>query len=117
MPDKKYAPAINAVEVKYNKETSEWVHPDLWSLWNKWREYGSNIFCPSKNLLITLIDASRNNGIAIKPKAMLIFKFWELRRQSTNTEPKKVLPVSPINNLAGCQFKIKNPIKDPNKTK
>ncbi len=48
---------------------------------------------------------------------MQIFKLLEFRRHNTNTEPKKVLPVSPINNLAGCQFKIKKPINGPNNTK
>ena len=35
IPDKKYAPAINTVEIKYNIETFEWDQPDLCSLWNK----------------------------------------------------------------------------------
>jgi hypothetical protein len=61
--------------------------------------------------------ASPNIGKEIKIKAIKFELLFKLKRIETRYAPRKVLPVSPINILAGSQFQYKKPSNEPNNIK
>ena len=65
------------------------------------------MFLPFLYLLKIQINASSIKGIEISKKAKLSKSDWALSNTVKNIAPKKVLPISPINNFDGCQLKIK----------
>ena len=71
------------------------------------------MFCLSINLLITHEKESPNIGNPMISNDIDVLKLFVWSIIPAKFAPKKVLPISPINILAGGQFIIRKPIIDP----
>ena len=71
--------------------------------------------CPKKYLLKTHVKASPINGNVIRRTVNAPSYDFVCKNIPNKIAPKNVLPTSPINILAGLQFKIRKPIKAPAK--
>ena len=71
--------------------------------------------CPKKYLLKTHVKASPISGNVIRRTVNAPSYDFVCKIIPNKIAPKNVLPISPINTLAGLQFKIKKPVKAPAK--
>ena len=71
------------------------------------------MFSLLKNLLKRQINGSTKIGLNINNKPIEIFILFVFNKIQIITPPRKLLPISPIKILDGCQFQNKNPINEP----
>lgn len=71
------------------------------------------MFCPFNNLLKIQDKESNNNGEQRNNIFIISVKLFELNIKLVKYEPKKRLPVSPINTFDGYQLKRMKPNNAP----